>query len=330
MRSKVVKMKIFPYKWVKVANGLHVWLSNHYRYSDFGIRDSGEMRYIGRRYVTGATPGTGFIERESESHSYHQFVQKQQAKQRLSYWNMLTGREPSFDKALKEANIALGNVTEQRKRDLLECYVNALTVAGKEEYAQRVVRAIKNKMGHRSNQFLSSVIGHYKSKIRQLNHTMDAVEWQVKDRCSQETFEAYCEMVDAFTHVAACRRIWQRDTRKRRQFDQVYFDLGVFDYIRSESYLPLMRDNRGRSLYILPDVMIVARSAIDFDVLPLKTLTLVCQELSIVEPTEDMLSSIGDAASMIEIPELNLNFYFNHYHAIRDFVSAMDKLKSTL
>ena len=49
-----------------------------------------------------------------------------------------------------------------------------------------------------------------------------------------------------------------------------------------------------------------------------------------MEPTEDMLSSIGDAASMIEIPELNLNFYFNHYHAIRDFVSAMDKLKSTL
>ena len=77
-------------------------------------------------------------------------------------------------------------------------------------------------------------------------------------------------------------------------------------------------------------MMIVVRSAVDFDLLPLKSLTLVCQELAIEEPTEDMLSSIGDAASMIKIPELDLNFYFNHYHAVQDFVQAVDKLKSTL
>lgn len=323
-------MNLFPYKWVKVADGLHVWLSNHYRYSDFGIRDSGEMRYTGRRYVAGDEPGTGFIERESESHSYHQFVRKQAARQRPSYWKLLTDKEPSIDRAIAEANKAMLGATDRRKRDLLECYVNALTVADKEEYAQRVIRAIKDKMGHRSNQFYVSVINHYKSKIRQLEHTMNAVQWQVKDRCTAQTYEAYCEMVQAFTRVASCRRIWQIDAWERRQYKLVYFDLGVFDFIRSETYLPLMRDGRGNRMYLLPDVMIVARSAVDFDVLPLKTLTIVCQELSIVEPTEEMLSSIGDAASMIEIPELNLHFYFNHYHAIRDFVRALDKLKSTL
>lgn len=323
-------MNLFPYKWVKVADGLHVRLSNHYRYSDFGIRNSGEMRYTGRRYVASDMPGTGFIERESESHSYHQFVHRQLAEHSPSYWRMLTNREPNFDKALEEANKALMNATDPCRRDLLECYVNALTVASKEEYAQRVIRAIKDKMRHRSNQFMSSVISHYKSKIRQLEHTMDAVQWNVKDHCSPETYEAYCEMVQTFTRVASCRRIWQMDTRKRRQYDQVFFDLGVFDYIRSDTYLPLMRDNRGQRMYLLPEMMIVARSAVDFDVLPLKRLTIVCQELAIVEPTEDMLSSIGDAASMIEIPELKLNFYFNHYHAIRDFVHAVDRLKRTL
>lgn len=322
-------MKLFPYKWVKVADGLYVRLSNHYRYSDFGVRDSGEMRYTGRRYVADETPGTGFIERESESHSYHQFVRRKLAEQRPSYWKLLLDKEPSFDKAIAEASKAMVNATDKRKRDFLECYVNALTVASKEEYAQRVIRAIKDKMGHRSDRFMSSVISHYKSKIRQLEHDMYAVQRHVKDRCTEENYEAYCEMVHAFTRVASCRRIWQPNTQKRR-YDQVYFDLGVFDYIRSDTYLPLMRDNLGRRIYFLPDVIIVARSAVDFDVLPLKTLTLVCQELAIVEPTEDMLSSIGDAASMIEIPELNLNFYFNHYHAIHDFVRAVDKLKSTL
>ena len=288
------------------------------------------MRYTGRRYVAGETPGTGFIERESESHSYHQFVRQKLAAQRRSYWKMVMGKEPDFDKALAEANKALAEATDHRKRELMECYVNALTIARKEEHAERVVRAIKDKMGHKSNKFMVSVISHYKSKIRQLEHDMEAVEWHVKDHCSPETYEAYSEMVHAFTRVASCRRIWQLNTQKRRQFDQVYFDLGVFDFIRSDNYLPLMRDNQGREMYLLPDALIVARSATDFDLLPLKTLTLVCQELAIEEPTEDILGSIGDAASMIKIPELDLNFYFNHFHAVYDFVQAVDKLKSTL
>jgi hypothetical protein len=33
---------------------------------------------------------------------------------------------------------------------------------------------------------------------------------------------------------------------------------------------------------------------------------------------------------MIKVPEYNLNFYFNHVHAIVDFVRAVDRLKETL
>ena len=323
-------MKIFPYKWIKVADGLHVMVSNHYRHTDFGIRDSGEMRYTGRRFVSGATPGTGFIERESESHSYHQFVRKRLAAQKPSYWKMVMGKEPDFDRALADANKALKEATDYRKRELLECYVNALTVARKNEYSERVVRAIKDKMGHHSNKYMVSVISHYKNRMRQLEHDMNSVVWQVKDHYTPETYEAYSETVQAFTRVASCRRIRQRNTEKRNMFDQVYFDLGVFDYIRSDVYLPLLRDNKGREMYLLPDALIVVRSAVDFDLLPLKTLTLVCQELAIEEPTEDMLSSIGDAASMIKIPELDLDFFFNHYRSVQEFVQSVDKLKSTL
>ena len=76
--------------------------------------------------------------------------------------------------------------------------------------------------------------------------------------------------------------------------------------------------------------MIVARSSFDFDVVPLKTLTIVSQELAIEEPTEAMLGQMGDAASMIKIPEFDLNFYFNHVRAVVDFVRAVDRLKETL
>ena len=272
-----------------MTEGLHVNISNHFYYNDFGIRDYSEMRYGGRRFVMTGTPGTGFIERESESHSYHQFVRNLLAKQKPSYWRMLMGKEPNFDKALAEANKAMVQSSDKYKRDLLECYVNALTVARNEERIERVVRGIKDKMGHHSNKFMVSVMSHYKSKIRQMEHDMLSVIWHVKDHCSEETYKAYCKVVDEFTRVASCRRIWFLEN-SRKGYQQVF----------------------------------------DFDVVPLKTLTIVSQELAIEEANESMLGRLGDAASMIKIPEFDLTFYFNHVRAIVDFVHSVDCLKETL
>lgn len=324
-------MKIFPKSRVKVAEGLHVRISNHFFYSDFGIRESGEMRYSGRRFVMSDTPGTGFIERESESHSYHVFVRELVAKQKPNYMRMLLGREPSFDRAIAEASKAMIQTDDRYKRDLLECYVNALTIARNEERMERIVRGIKDKMGHRSNKFMVSVMSHYKSKIRQLEHDMASVVWQVEDHCSEETYKAYLQMVEAFTRVASCRRIWFLDSANKKQSqDQVFFDLGIFDYIISKDYLPIMRHPDGTHYYFLPDAVIVARSNTDFDVLPLKNMTIVYQELAIEETNESMLGRLGDAASSIKIPECNLTFYFNHLHPIVNFIQAMDRLKATL
>ena len=323
-------MKILPYKRLKVADKLKVKVSNHFHYSDFGVRDSGEMRYNGRRYVASETPGTGFVERESESHSYHEFVRQQLAKQQPSYLRMVLGKEPDYAREIKRVNEALATCENAQKREMLECYLNALGVGLSEEKMQRVVRGIKDKMGHHSNKFYVSVLSHYKHKINQYEHDVASVEYDLKHHCSPETYEAYLAMVDAFKRVASCRRIWQYDGDSKEHYLQVFFDMGVFDFIRSESFIPLIRDTHGRSIYLLPDSVIVARSSVDFDLLPLKTLTIVSQELAIEEPVDVLSSRLGDAASMIRIPELGLSFYFNHVHAIVDFVEAVDKLKETL
>ena len=323
-------MKIFPKKRVRVTEGLYVNISNHFYYTDFGIRDMGEMRYTGRRYVHDKTPGTGFLERESESHGYHVFVRKCLAEQKPNYWRMIRGKEPSFDRELKAVTLALQQHPEGLKREILECYQNALSVARNEERTERLVRGIKDKMGHKSNKFMVSVMSHHKSRIRQMEADMNSVLWHVKDHCSEATYEAYNKMVEAFTRVASCRRVWYYGGGRRDSFVQVYFDLGVFDYIRSECFLPLLRTPQGVNYYILPTAVIAARSSTDFDVVPLKTLTLVSQELAIEEPSEATLSRMGDAASMIKIPEFNLNYYFNHLRPVVEFVHAVDRLKETL
>lgn len=324
-------MKLLPYKRLKIGDKLHIKVSNHFCYTDFGVRDDSDSHHYGRRYICTGTPGTGFIERESESHSYHEFVRSHISVQPPRYLNLLLDREADYDRELKRANELLHNTDDPRKREMVECYVNALSVGRLEERMQRIIRGIKNKMGHHHNKYYVSIIGHYKQKISLLERDIRAGEYRVKDHCSDETYQAYCRVVDAFAAmVAKCRRVWHHNDDVAGRFAQVFFDLGIFDFIRNEKFLPLMRDSRGVCYYLLPDAVIVARSSVDFDIVPLKNLTMVCQETAIEESTDILSNIVGDAAVMMLIPDLKLTFYFNHAHVVIDFVQAVDELKKTL
>lgn len=324
-------MPILPFKKVKVTEGLRVKVSNHFFYTDFGVRDSGEMRYYGRRYVPSNTPGTGFVERESESHSYRNYVRACLNKEKPNnYFRMLLGKEPNYNREIALVSEALRVCDDEQKRPILECYYNALTTGRSEERLERIVRGLKDKIGHKSNKFLVSVLSHYKTKISQLEGEMRSVEYNIKDHCSEETMKAYADMTDAFAKVAACRRIWHYNESSKNKYTQVYFDMGIFDFIRSDYYLPIIRDSRGINYYILPDSIIVARSSTDFDIISIKDMTIVSQELSIEEPVDVLSTQLGDAASMIKIPDLDLTFYFNHVRPIVDFINKMDALKATL
>ena len=324
-------MKIFPKQRIKVSQGNWLFVTNHYVYTDFGVRQSGEMRYYGRRYVSPLTPGTGFVEHDSDSHSYHQFVRGLVALERPSYWRMVLGKEPDYDRELKLARKALTAETDDRKREILDCYVNALSVGRNAQKMERIIRAVKEKMHrHRHNKYYVSMASHYKSRVSQIGHDMSAVEYHLKDHYSPEVMAAYERVCDAFVNVSKCRRIWHYDETSREHFKQVFFDFGIFDFIRSNGFIPVMRDGDGVHYYLLPDCFIVARNSLDFDIVPFKDLTIVSQELAIEETIEVVSSQLGDAASMIRIPDLNLTFYFNHVRAIVAFVHELNQLKKLL
>lgn len=323
-------MTIFPYKRMKVTEGLYIRRSEHFFYTDFGVRDPKIHVHTGRRFICTGVPGTGFIERENESHSYHQYVRGLVAKQKPTYWRLVLGLEPSYKKELVRAKKALAEATDPLKRQILDCYVNALTIGATEELTERTIRGIKDKIGHKSNKYLTSVMSHYKSKVSQMGHDMRSVQLDVKNICTAEQYEAYQKMCEAFEKVADCRRVWHANDNTREVYQQVFFDMGIFDFIRSDSFLPILRDSRGVTYYLLPTHMIVARDTVDFDLVPLKNLTIVCQELAIQETVEVVSSRLGDAASMVRIPEMNLTWYFNHVRPIMHFVGAYEALQQTL
>jgi hypothetical protein len=323
-------MKLIPYRLKKVAEDTRVLVSEHFFYTDFGVCESRKTRDYGRTYVCEGTPGMGFIERDSESHSYHEFIRDIHYRQRPSYWKMVTGQEPDYAREIARTKVALGKATDPKKREILECYGNALAIGKQEEYLERVAQAIKKKIGHHSNKFLVSVLSYYKNKMSQLDSDMREVELHVKNTCSPEVYAAYDEMVMAFRNVAACRRVWHLNEAKRQRFIQVWFDHGTFDFIRNEHYLPILRTSAGENLYLLPEHVIVARSSVDFDVVPLRKVSLICQELAIEETVESLSSRLGDAASMMRIPELGHTWYFNHVRPVMHFFETYERLRGML
>lgn len=314
-----------------MGDRLHVWVSRHFHYSDFGVRSTDDTQRYGHRFVCSGSPGSGFFERVSDSQSYHEYVRSFMSMRPTRYWNLLRDKEPNYERELQSAHTFMCATDDSRKRELMECYINALAIGRREEEMQRIIQGMKAKMGHHHNKYMVGIISHYQNKITQLERDMTAVEYQIEEHYSPEVYAAYTQMCKAFgAMVARCRRIWHYNEKGRGRFSRVFFDRGTFDFIRSKGYLPLMRDSKGTCYYWLPDAIIAARSSVDFDIVPLKNLTVVCQETAIAETTELLSSHIGDVACMILIPEMNLTFYFNHAHVVVDFVQAVDELKKML
>ena len=324
-------MPLLPYTYVKVSDRLRVKVSNHFFYSDFGVRGGADGRMYGHRYICSGTPGTGFIERETDSHSYHEFVRTHPAVRPQRYKDLLLGHEPNYDRELAKAEAALRDASDSKCRQILECYTNALAIGRVVEQMQRIEEGLKRKMGSSQNRYIASVIGRYKRKIAQLGQDMKNVEYHLEQHYPPEIMAAYSEMCDAFNAmIHRCRRIWHHNSNNRNRFETVFFDMGIFDFIRYEKYIPLMRNSLGVSYYILPDSLLVARSSVDFYLVPLRSVTLVWQEMAIEEPTELLSSHLVDAACMIQMPTLDTAFYFNHAHVVVDFIHSVDKLKSLL
>ena len=292
-------MKIFQRSRKTVAKGLTVWVSNHYTPTLFGIRGHYESSYKSGQYIECGSPGTGFFIRTSSSHSYKNFCNAEKAKLNHTYMDLLRGREFSFDDEVSRANAALRETKDETKARILEAYVNVLPLAKEAEEGERVINGIKE-LGHKRHKlttYQTHVMSSYKSRIARLGHDVRDIQLSIPQLCSEERYNQFADVVIAFTEVASSHRIWHsKDSYEALDsaFEQVYFDLGIFDFIQAPLMTPLMRDSVGQYHFLYPDFWIVSRSATDFDVHDLKSLTILFREVPYDMISNMVLSSYAD------------------------------------
>lgn len=292
-------MKLFEKSRKTVAKGLTVWVSNHYCPTLFGIRGHYESSYKSGQYVECGSPGTGFFIRTSSSHSYKSFCAAEKAKLSQKYWDMVRGKEFSFDKEITRANEALRATDNEIKARILEAYVNVLPLAKEAEEGERIIAGIKE-LGHKRHKlttYQTHVMSSYKSRIARLGHDVRDIQLSIPKLCSDDRYNKFAEVVIAFTEVASSHRIWHsKDSYEGLEsaFEQVYFDLGIFNFIQAPLMTPMMRDSVGQYHFLYPDFWVASRSATDFDVYDLKDLTFLFREVPYEMISNMVLSSYAD------------------------------------
>ena len=293
-------MKILPKKRMTVAKGLKVWVTNHYMPTLFGIRGHYESSYKSGQYVETVAPGTGFFVRNSSSHAYKNYCKAQRLKLVPKYWDMVRGDEFDFDIEMDRANKALRETKNEEKARILESYVNVLPLAKEAEMGEKIIQGIKD-LGHRRHKltsYQSHVISNYKSRIARLGHDVRDIQLSVTKLCDEERYNHFANVVIPFTELAASHRIWHsREAYDKLDsaFEQVYFDMGIFDFIQAPLMTPVMRDSIGQSFYLYPDFLIVSRDSVDFDVYGLQDITFLFREVPYDMISNMVLSSYADS-----------------------------------
>lgn len=310
-------MKILPKKLMRVSDRVVIPVSQYFAYSTFGVLGNYVNQYHYINFLCDGTVGTGFFVRDTESQSYQDFCREFRKKIKPNYWRFVTGREFSFKKEMKRVHDALTETDDPIRRRILDTYFNCLTIAKDEEVMERIVASLRYYIKGRPNKKLTGPLKHYKNRIAALEHEIRLTQLNVKDSCNEEQHERFGQMARAFNEMCSVRRIWDLSVpgKDGHRHKQIFWDLGMFDFIQSAWYLPMMRDGKGMKYFILPTYLIRVRSSVDFDLIPLSKISM-------------LFHPVGDGTQAdINIPELGLAFRFSNIAKVESFHKAFDALK---
>lgn len=287
-------MKILPKKYIKVATGLWVWVTNHYQPSYFGIRHgSEETVYQASQFIETGAPGTGFFVRSSSSIAYRNFVNKYRKKIHTNYWQMLCGQEFSFQREAIRVRAALRLLEEDKdkvayaplKAKILMSYLDVLEHAREADLGARIIRGIKDK-SHKHHKRLTSfqkgVLASYKSQIDKQAVQAYRKMFLIRDYVPEEQYNLFLEVLKSFLGAASSHRIWhvrEHSDHTDSRYVPVCFDQGIFDFIQAPMMTPMLRDSHSNVYYIYPDFVLKARSSTQFELFDIRDLTFIYREL---------------------------------------------------
>ena len=338
---------MFTTKRIRVAEKLRVKVSRHFHYTSFGVRDRHDTGTMSGAFINSPYPGSGFFVHQSESRTYLTFVKEQKKLLQQSFGTLFWHKEPNFNKTIKSVKKVLDKgkscpVCQQ----VLSAYYNVLPLAKDEEQMARYMRGLKNKVKKApASKYHSSVLTLYKSRVATLYHSVEGTQLNIAQHLDEAQLQQWGKVVEAFSGLCSLRRVWHVvEKGDKTSYNQVFFDLGIFNYIQSPFDTPLMRDSQVNNHYLYPQGMICARSNTDFTFIPMNELDMetAVVDLNSLSPvslnnTIKRNSAIGSlfatttkdmTVGQLTFPKQGLTFYFNRVSPVQEFARLVQEFRS--
>jgi len=227
----------------------------------------------------------------------------------LGYLDKLSQECSSVEKAMESA--------EGVKLEILKSYRNCLEIEKEIAEVEAILATLQESFNTSKHK---DAINLYSDKIENLNCKLMDARFKIDylDEVGSYKYRSLCE---CFEILFTGARFWDISTYENpfsgHKWVPANFMTGIFDYIISESYPPLIKTTSKGFLLIYSECMVLARTSTDFDIYPLSEVHMECG-----------LVPKHPHYGYVKIPKLGLAFTTNDPENMEIFVRSYEAYRN--
>jgi len=191
--------------------------------------------------------------------------------------------EQSIESQIETAKNALNQSNSQIQKEIIQNFISCAELSRRASETDAIIEALKQKIEKKNSSKLEEQLKKYETELLKITTKLNEVQLDVDKDLDDVEKSKYSALCEDFEKILSCKKIWQithstlntelksaATTAIKRQ--EVNFDAGVFNYIKSSFDIPMLRDLSDNIYYIYPRYIIKAQSFINFEVFPIDTI----------------------------------------------------------
>ena len=203
----------------------------------------------------------------------------------------------SYKREKRNAQKVLDSLSHNDKdmRNILKAYIQCLTINEEFDKEQEIIEELKKS----TDQKALDLVPIHEARFEALKVSLEKAQYNADENLSEEQKQAFKLFTDAFDSLCDSDKIWFETGVTPRgliQRAETKFEFGVFDYIRSEFEIPVIRiPNTSINFYIYPRFIIRTESTTNFKVYPIEKVEIEYTSLNFQEEYKPHLTQPKDA-----------------------------------
>ena len=203
----------------------------------------------------------------------------------------------SYKREIRSAQKVLDSLSHNDKdmRNILKAYIQCLTINEEYDKELEIIEELKKS----TEQKALDLIPIHEARAEALKVNLEKVRYNADADLSDEQKQAFKLFVDSFEILSNSDKIWFETgitSRNLIQREETKFEFGVFDYIKSEFEIPVIRiPQTSINFYIYPHFIIRSESTTIFRIYPIEKVDIEYTSLNFREEYKPHLMQPKDA-----------------------------------